>query len=631
MSRRRFVLSVSVIFLLASVVPALSQYQQFPSPSADKVIEDRSKLDVDAHPYLDAPFPELKKAVHELAGMTPASSQDQLPDLLDKVGAKADELLQRVPDLVCEEAVSQSQYVMAGPGRRPASTEYDQTFQYQYLILTHPGGGGRSVLSESRTRKGKSVANMIGAPNFQGFLSAWTLFSSANQVESRFRYLGQQQIGGKATFVIGFAPTPGSIASLAQSPSGGAPLVPMQGIAWVDQSDFRILRLRTDLLAPQTEAQLLKQTAIIVFGAVEMAQPNLELWLPQQVDFEMKAKGQFFHEDHKYSHYRLNNAAMDTEAGRGSLPSPLSSSASSEPNDAAKAEAARLYADAHPYMDEPLAELKKTVHDLGGLTPAPSQDELSELLAKTGSKADELLQKVPDLISDEAVSQSQHSASHDSLGDCVGTGCVTSVDVRTRDTAFQYMILTHPAQDGRLTVSEYRTTRNGKPVGLAAGGPAFQGFISAWIVFSSLNQVESRFRYLGQQRVNKHTTYVVGFAQTPGTVESPGEIVVGGRSIPMLLQGIAWIDQSDFRIVRLRTDLLAPQAEIQIETQTANIQFGAVHIANLATELWLPEAVNLQMEFRGQLFQEDHKYSKYRLYQAKSRIVLSPEDEPASR
>jgi hypothetical protein len=193
------------------------------------------------------------------------------------------------------------------------------------------------------------------------------------------------------------------------------------------------------------------------------------------------------------------------------------------------------------------------------------------------------------------------------------------------------MILTRPAQNGRLVVSEYRTTRNGKPVVQAAGGPAFQGFISAWIVFSSLNQGESRFRYLGQQRVNGHTTYVLGFAQTPGQVESPGEIVVGGKSIPMLLQGIAWIDQSDFRIVRLRTDLLAPRPEIQVEKQTANIRFGTVHIADLASELWLPEAVSLQMEFSGQVFQEEHKYSKYRLYQTKSRIVLSPDAEPTSR
>ena len=48
-----------------------------------------------------------------------------------------------------------------------------------------------------------------------------------------------------------------------------------------------------------------------------------------------------------------------------------------------KAEEAKLYADARPYMDEPLPRLKKMVHELGGLEPAPSQEQLSGLLAKS--------------------------------------------------------------------------------------------------------------------------------------------------------------------------------------------------------------------------------------------------------
>ena len=43
------------------------------------------------------------------------------------------------------------------------------------------------------------------------------------------------------------------------------------------------------------------------------------------------------------------------------------------------------------------------------------------------------------------------------------------------------------------------------------------------------------------------------------------------------------------------------------------------------TELWLPEAVDVEMEADGQYLQEQHQYSNYRLYQAKSRIVLSPQ------
>ena len=296
----------------------------------------------------------------------------------------------------------------------------------------------------------------------------------------------------------------------------------------------------------------------------------------------------------------------------------------SQSNDDLKTEAEKLYADAHPYMDEPLSELKKMVHEATGLKPDPSQKQLPDLLAKVGAKADELLQKVPDLISDEAVSYAQWTMSPGMTPGCVGPGCFTSGASSQWDQTFHYLVLTHPVQDGRLALQEYRTNRTGKPVTQGFGAPNFQGFISAWIVFSSLNQVESRFRYLGQQQTDGRNTYVIGFAQILGSTESPARIQADRGSIPMLLQGIAWIDQSDFRIVGLRTDLLAPQPEIQVQKQTANILFGPVNIARLDSVLWLPLAVNLEMESRGQVFHEEHRYSKYRLYQAKSRIILSP-------
>ncbi len=295
----------------------------------------------------------------------------------------------------------------------------------------------------------------------------------------------------------------------------------------------------------------------------------------------------------------------------------------SQPGDEIKANMARLYGDAHPYMDEPVPELKKMVHELSGLKPASSQELPSALVAKVGAKADELLQKVPDLISDETVSQSQYATSQGIVPGCSGTACLAAGRGSLWDQSFSYLILAHPAPDGRLVLQEYRTSKKGKPVA-GAGAPNFQGFISAWIIFSSANQVESRFRFLGQQQTDGHSTYVIGFAQIPGAVESPGIFLSDREPVPMLLQGIAWIDQSDFRIVRLRTDLLAPLPEILVQRETANILFGAVPIPTLDLTLWLPQAVHVEMEARGQIVQEQHKYSKYRLYKAKSKMVLSP-------
>src|ERR1700722_7128366 len=52
----------------------------------------------------------------------------------------------------------------------------------------------------------------------------------------------------------------------------------------------------------------------------------------------------------------------------------VSPQAPSQLSDANKADIARFYAHAHPYMDEPLPELKNTVRELGGLQPAPTQE-----------------------------------------------------------------------------------------------------------------------------------------------------------------------------------------------------------------------------------------------------------------
>ena len=90
----------------------------------------------------------------------------------------------------------------------------------------------------------------------------------------------------------------------------------------------------------------------------------------------------------------------------------------------------------------------------------------------------------------------------------------------------------------------------------------------------------------------------------------------------MLLQGIAWVDEEDFLIRRLRTDILAPQPEIDLKEQSVNIRFGKVHIAEINLELWLPQEVEAELEARGTFVQEKHRYSRYRLYSAKSKIIF---------
>jgi hypothetical protein len=286
-----------------------------------------------------------------------------------------------------------------------------------------------------------------------------------------------------------------------------------------------------------------------------------------------------------------------------------------------KAEESRLYADAHPYIDGTFDQMKKEMHDLKDMEPASNQESLPHLLAQIGAKADALLRQVPDLISDEVVTEFQQTEPDVKASNCLGVGCYNP-DKRIDSTKkFSYIIVRRTDNNAGQVLDEYRTARSGKPASQDADAIRFLGFVATWIIFSSPNQVEAHFRYLGQQKIEGRDTFVIGFAQVPGSVEFPGRIMSPTGSIPMLLQGIVWVDPQDLSIIRLRTDILAPRPEVGLQRQTARIRFGSVHIAAADLNLWLPHDVDIEMDAPNQHFEEHHRYTNYRLFQVKVKIL----------
>lgn len=282
-----------------------------------------------------------------------------------------------------------------------------------------------------------------------------------------------------------------------------------------------------------------------------------------------------------------------------------------------RAQEIKLYANAHPYLDDGPMELKKSVPELKQLTAAASQSRLRDILTRAAAELDEPLSKSPNLVSEEVVTDTQplRSVMQDP---CPGMGACLPENSKQ----FNYILLIRRGNGDRLLLKEYRTALDGKPVP-PSDVPHSQGFASSWLILSASNQPESHFRYLGEQKIDGRPTYVVAFAQIPGAVENPGYLFRSKQSAPMLLQGIAWISQSDYRITRIRTDLLEAQTEIGYQEQTAKIEFRAAQIPALRLQLWLPGAVTIETVVDGQLRREQHRYSKYRLYKAKSRIILN--------
>jgi hypothetical protein len=288
----------------------------------------------------------------------------------------------------------------------------------------------------------------------------------------------------------------------------------------------------------------------------------------------------------------------------------------SPPDETPASRQRRLYNESKPYLNDSLFELQKAMPELRGLKAG--EKDLPTLLTDVGQEIEKLSLQMPNLISREDVTQT-------SPGSRSG---------HSSNQQFNYLILVRRTTTG-AEMSEYRTDLQNRSIGQPGEdprAPTAHGFVLAWAYFHPTVRTESQFRYLGRQKIDGRNAYVVAFTQTPGLVHAPGEIRVGRESFPMLYQGVAWIDESSFRILRLRTDLLTPQPEAQLQNLTTTVDFAEVRIPHSSLRLWLPRmavvewetvprnSVDLSPTVASGRYIERHLYSHYHLYQVEIKI-----------
>lgn len=282
------------------------------------------------------------------------------------------------------------------------------------------------------------------------------------------------------------------------------------------------------------------------------------------------------------------------------------------------------------YASCPLAQLQHIVRDLAHLNPASDQAELPALLTKIGSEIVEIVRKTPNLISRESVVTEQgrlkmrknysylilpHASSNSAVFDEYRVDLATGKKFETQDT---------PNTSASSDPSQLNLPSSFPSATDVGGAPAFQGFATGWLNFYPVNRPQSNFRYLGQQKMDGHQTVVVAFAQKPSAIRVPGMLRLEDKTVPIFMQGIAWVDASDFRIVRLRTDLLAPPPHADLRQLTADIHFSEVRIEEIAAPVWLPHEVVITSNLGGIKVRESHSYSSYRLFRARTKILLNP-------
>jgi len=243
------------------------------------------------------------------------------------------------------------------------------------------------------------------------------------------------------------------------------------------------------------------------------------------------------------------------------------------------------------------------------------EDQLPLILKRVGERAAAMIAQFRNIACDERVYSEWN----------VGSPIATWREMGPNESAyhFLYIIIPRPAGDPRM-FTEYRTDPRGNPVDLA-GLTDLQlittNFTGSWAYFNSSNQVESRFRYFGEEPVRKRLCYVVGFAQTPDITRNFTTFEVGKRSAVILVQGLAWIDEESFHIAKIETWLLAPRKDIGLESQNTTVNYFPTLPGGLESALWLPKAVTVLVHYNNVFVRNTHLYSGFKLFQTHATIT----------
>ncbi len=240
--------------------------------------------------------------------------------------------------------------------------------------------------------------------------------------------------------------------------------------------------------------------------------------------------------------------------------------------------------------------------DIAGLEAATDQTQLDPILSAVGKTVAESFVNFPNTSSLEQIHQEKLQRKQKSPD--------------TLDQKFRYLCFT-PVKSWGPGFDEYRTDLLGRqttPVGLGDGFMLTSGFASASLVFHPQYQSQAEFRYLGRQRTNGRDTYLVAYAQRPAKAQLTGAFKSGDNSVTTFSQGLAWIDSETYQIIRLRSDLLKPVQELNLQRETTEIAYGEVHFKDKGAVYWVPQQVTVTVDWSSKHLRNEHRYSEFKLF-----------------
>jgi hypothetical protein len=193
---------------------------------------------------------------------------------------------------------------------------------------------------------------------------------------------------------------------------------------------------------------------------------------------------------------------------------------------------------------------------------------------------------------------------------------------------FNYVAIIEEISPGAFDVAEYRDGAFG-----AAGGFPHDissvGMPSLAMIFHPSHLPEFEMTCGGPTVWHERPVWRVLFQQRKDHEARMSQFRIGGKLVPVLLKGSAWIDKENYQILHLETDLLEAIPEVKLLAEHQALDYGPVQFENRKIMMWLPQQAEIYLDSGGRRFHHRHTYSQYRIFSVEvGQKIGSPKEIP---
>lgn len=240
---------------------------------------------------------------------------------------------------------------------------------------------------------------------------------------------------------------------------------------------------------------------------------------------------------------------------------------------------------------------------------------VAEILDRAGKNA---VQLVSDLQSFSAVEEYQ------------------AVEVRRDETlerpvarTFSYLVSIETPSPRLIEVKEIRDDDLGPA--LMPGRLADNGAPGLLLAFHPVYRDDFAWRCEGLGEWKEQPAWLIHFEQRG---DRPTSLLASfdtpAQEFALPLKGRAWISTKTGQVVRLEADLVRPVEPVDLKRQHFIIDYAPVNFRSHQVTLWLPESVDVYIQYQGHYLHHQHHFSNFKLVWVGTSQKIGAPKQPAT-